>query len=99
MKRFLIFILCLLQNCRCFLKPNFLHFPSLQRLNIQKEEKDSSSQSSFRDFQGLPSWLVQRCEELGFTTPTEAQRLGLPLILEGNGKYMFFINYFYIFLI
>lgn len=39
--------------------------------------------SSFREFD-LPSWLVEKCENLGFTTPTEVQAMGIPVIMQGK---------------
>lgn len=39
--------------------------------------------TSFRSYD-LPSWLVDRCEKLGFKSPTLAQEISLPEILKGN---------------
>ena len=51
------------------------------RTNLNENYIDSSL--TFRDY-NLPEWLIDRCEELGFTSPTEVQRMGLPLVLEGK---------------
>ena len=37
----------------------------------------------FRGF-GFPDWLINRCEELNFSRPTEVQREGFPSIMNGN---------------
>lgn len=39
--------------------------------------------STFRELD-LPSWLVEKCEDLGFLTPTEVQSIGIPVILQGK---------------
>lgn len=41
--------------------------------------------SNFQDFSELlPSWIVDRCKALGFTSPTKVQQRALPVILEGK---------------
>lgn len=42
-----------------------------------------SNRISFHNY-GFPKWLVERCESLGYHTPTEVQKQGLPLIMEGK---------------
>lgn len=43
----------------------------------------SPNEQSFNQF-NLPSWLIERCSQLGYHSPTEVQKIGLPNILEGK---------------
>lgn len=40
-------------------------------------------ENTFAQF-NLPSWLVERCNELGYSNPTSVQKESLPSIMEGN---------------
>eukprot|EP01040_Poterioochromonas_malhamensis_P006415 gene6414-6910_t len=40
--------------------------------------------NSFQDFKQLPSWLVESCLRLNFTTPTDVQAKSLPSLLQGK---------------
>jgi len=40
--------------------------------------------SSFRDLDGIPEWLLGRCDALGFMSPTKVQQRSLPSILDGK---------------
>jgi hypothetical protein len=46
----------------------------------------STDKLSFRDLysDSIPSWLLNRCEELGYIYPTPTQLIALPTILNGS---------------
>lgn len=67
---------------------NQLGFKSLSKdirqQALHQSESDDTSLTSFSDYETIPSWLTQRCQELGFKNPNLVQQSVLPSIFSGK---------------
>ena len=82
---FVIFIVIILANERNVIGFVSFNFHNMMKSSLNKKEISKAISLTLRmqinEFQqfGLPNWLIENCNRLNFTTPTDVQLKTIPV--------------------